>query len=130
MLPAGVSMRLNVATAFDCPFDGRIDPAITFELLDALVDIMPDAEICPCDTTGRVSPDRVSALLEADQARYPQARYWAYHGHDTYGLGLANVLAAWRAGIDVIDCSFAGWGGCQFAQRAHGHGSPEGGMGR
>src|SRR3546814_19755107 len=32
MLPAGVSMRLNVATAFDCPFDGRIDPAITFEL--------------------------------------------------------------------------------------------------
>src|SRR3546814_8013666 len=101
MLPAGVSMRLNVATAFDCSFDGRIDPAITFELLDALVDIMTDAEICPCDTTGRVSPDRVSALLEAAPARYPPARYSSYHGHDTYGIGLTKVLAASSAGIDV-----------------------------
>src|SRR3546814_8901742 len=125
MLPACGSMRLNFATALECPVDGRIDPAITFELLDALVDIMPDAEICPCDTTGRVSPDRVSALLEAAQARYPQARYWAYHGHDTYGLGLANVLATWRAGIDVIDCSFAGLGGCPFAPGATGNVSTE-----
>lgn len=125
MLPEGVAMRLNVATAFDCPFDGAVDPAATFALLDILVDIMPAAEICPCDTTGRVSPDRVSALLEGARTRYPQARYWAYHGHDTYGLGLANVMAAWQAGVDVIDCSFAGLGGCPFAPGATGNVSTE-----
>lgn len=121
LLPDHVAMRLNVATAFDCPFDGAVDAEATFELLDALVDVKPDAEICPCDTTGRVSPDRVFALLKTAQARYPQAERWAYHGHDTYGLGLANVMAAWQAGVRVFDASFAGLGGCPFAPGATGN---------
>lgn len=125
MLPDDVAIRLNVATAFDCPFDGAVVPERTLALLDMLVDIKTDAEICPCDTTGRVSPDRVSALIEAARARYPQAQSWAYHGHDTYGLGLANVLAAWNAGVDVIDASFAGLGGCPFAPGATGNVSTE-----
>lgn len=121
MLPAGTAMRLNVATAFDCPFDGPIAPEATFALLDALVDLFPSAEICPCDTTGRVSPDRVSGLLLAARERYRDVRSWAYHGHDTYGLGLANVMAAWQAGVTVIDSSFAGLGGCPFAPGATGN---------
>jgi hydroxymethylglutaryl-CoA lyase len=125
MLPADVKMRLNVATAFDCPFDGAIAPETTFALLDHLVPILPTAEICPCDTTGRVTPDRVAGLIETARKRYPQARSWAYHGHDTYGLGLANVVAAWQAGIDVIDSSFAGLGGCPFAPGATGNVSTE-----
>jgi hydroxymethylglutaryl-CoA lyase len=51
-LSEGVRIRLNVATAFDCPFDGAVDPAQTLELLDRLVPIAPHAEICLCDTTG------------------------------------------------------------------------------
>ena len=125
MLPADTAMRLNVATAFDCPFDGTVAPEATFALLDALVDLLPSAEICPCDTTGRVSPDRVRALLLAARERYPQVRSWAYHGHDTYGLGIANVVAAWQAGVAVIDSSFAGLGGCPFAPGATGNVSTE-----
>jgi hydroxymethylglutaryl-CoA lyase len=125
MLPPDVTMRLNVATAFDCPFDGVIAPETTLALLDHLVPILPTAEICPCDTTGRVTPDRVAGLIGAARTRYPQARSWAYHGHDTYGLGLANVVAAWQAGIDVIDSSFAGLGGCPFAPGATGNVSTE-----
>lgn len=125
MLPVGTAMRLNVATAFDCPFDGPVDPSHTLELIDVLVDIKPDAEICPCDTTGRVTPDRVFALLQKTQTRYPQVEAWAYHGHDTYGLGLANVMAAWQAGVSTIDTSFAGLGGCPFAPGATGNVSTE-----
>lgn len=121
MMPDGAQMRLNVATAFDCPWDGRMNSTHTLALLDRLVDILPQAEICLCDTTGRVTPDRVSSLFAAARSRFPQVGGWAYHGHDTYGLGVANVVAAWDAGVDVVDASFAGLGGCPFAPGATGN---------
>jgi hydroxymethylglutaryl-CoA lyase len=120
-VPAGTKIRLNLATAFDCPFDGAIDLETTLTLMEELVDAAPDAEICPCDTTGRVTPDRVSALFAAAKARFPATRDWAYHGHDTFGLGVANVVAAWGAGADRIDASIAGLGGCPFAPGATGN---------
>ncbi len=120
-LPEGTAVRLNLATAFDCPFAGEVAPKATLDLLDRLVAIAPYAEICPCDTTGRVTPDRVQHLFAQAQARFPQVGRWAFHGHDTYGLGVANVLAAWRTGVSVIDASFAGLGGCPFAPGATGN---------
>ncbi|MEC3947663.1 hydroxymethylglutaryl-CoA lyase [Sphingobium sp. HWE2-09] len=121
LLPANVSMRMNVATAFDCPFDGPVDPEQTLAIIAQLAAIMPEAEICPCDTTGRVTPDRVSALLREVRARHPDVAGWAYHGHDTYGLGVANALAAVKAGVSVIDASVGGLGGCPFAPGATGN---------
>jgi hydroxymethylglutaryl-CoA lyase len=120
-LPAGTRLRLNLATAFDCPYDGRVPLAATLALLDQLVGLMPEAEIGLCDTTGRVTPDHVEELFAACFARYPQAARWAFHAHDTYGLGLANVVAAWRSGVRVIDASFGGLGGCPFAPGATGN---------
>jgi hydroxymethylglutaryl-CoA lyase len=125
VLPNKVAMRLNLATAFDCPFDGAVNPNATLALLDRLVEVKPDAEICLCDTTGRVTPNRVTHLLTAARDRLPQSPFWAFHAHDTYGLGLANVVAAWNADIGVIDASFAGLGGCPFAPGATGNVSSE-----
>jgi hydroxymethylglutaryl-CoA lyase len=124
-LPPGIAMRLNISTAFDCPYSGPVESEATLSLLDHLVDLKADAEICPCDTTGRVTPDRVADLLTLMRRRFPQARSWAFHAHDTYGLGLANVYAAWTAGVSVIDASFAGLGGCPFAPGATGNVSTE-----
>lgn len=120
-LPTGTRIRLNLATAFDCPFEGPVTAERTLDLMEELVDIAPDAEICPCDTTGRVTPDRVSGLLADAMKRFPAAKHWAYHGHDTYGLGLANVAAAWAAGVRTIDASIGGLGGCPFAPGATGN---------
>ncbi|GJE03456.1 hydroxymethylglutaryl-CoA lyase [Methylobacterium isbiliense] len=120
-LPPGTFVRLNLATAFDCPFEGRIGEAQVLALLDRLVPMKPDAEICLCDTTGRADPAQVGALFAAAQARVPQARTWAFHAHDTYGLGLANVHAAYARGVRVFDASFAGLGGCPFAPGATGN---------
>ncbi|MET0366171.1 MAG: hydroxymethylglutaryl-CoA lyase [Sphingobium sp.] len=121
MLPPAVSMRMNIATAFDCPFDGPVDPAQSLAIIDQLAAIMPEAEICPCDTTGRVTPDRVAALLREARARHSGVAGWAYHGHDTYGLGVANAMAAIDAGVSVIDSSVGGLGGCPFAPGATGN---------
>ena len=119
-LPAGARMRLNLATAFDCPFAGRIAPAAVLDLLDRLVPVLPAAEICLCDTTGRADPAHVAALFEAAQARFPGAAF-AFHAHDTYGLGTANVHAAFERGIRVFDASVAGLGGGPFAPGATGN---------
>jgi hydroxymethylglutaryl-CoA lyase len=120
-LPDNVDMRLNIATAFDCPFDGRVAEADTIALLDRLAPLRWNAEICLCDTTGRASPDQIDRLFAACTERFPQVSRWAFHAHDTYGLGLANVYSAWRRNVRVFDASFAGLGGCPFAPGATGN---------
>ncbi len=120
-IPAHVAIRLDLATAFDCPFDGPVPEAAALALLDQLIPLRPDAEICLCDTTGRVTPDRVRSLFAAARARFPDVTAWAFHAHDTYGLGLANVSAAFGQGVRVFDASFGGLGGCPFAPGATGN---------
>jgi len=119
--PAGIKLRLNLATSFDCPFDGRVAEAVTLSLLDQLLEIEHNAEVALCDTTGRVTPGHVTSLFASAMSRFPQVPAWAFHGHDTYGMGAANVLAAWHAGVAVMDASAAGLGGCPFAPGATGN---------
>jgi hydroxymethylglutaryl-CoA lyase len=120
-LSPDVKIRLNISTAFDCPYDGRVPERDTLSILDQLVDRAPHAEIALCDTTGRVLPDHVEGLFATSLKRYPAVESWAFHAHDTYGLGVTNVLAAWRSGVKIIDASFAGLGGCPFAPGATGN---------
>lgn len=120
-LPEGIRLRINVATAFDCPFDGAVDPKAVIAMLDQVVPICPGAEISLCDTTGRTTPAQVGALFTEAIGRFPGVKNWVFHGHDTYGLGVANVLAAHGAGARIFDSSFAGLGGCPFAPGATGN---------
>ena len=43
------------------------------------------------------------------------------HFHDTRGLGMANVVAAWQAGVRRFDACLAGIGGCPHAPGASGN---------
>src|SRR5690606_2492509 len=49
----------------------------------------------------------------------------AVHCHDSYGQGVANILAALQMGVAVVDASVAGLGGCPYAPGASGNGSSE-----
>ncbi len=120
-VPTGVPLRLSLATSFDCPFAGRVETQAVLALLDRLVPARPDAEICLCDTTGRAVPDQMRRLFGEAMARFPGVRHWAMHGHDTYGLGLANVFAAFEEGVRVFDAAAGGLGGCPFAPGATGN---------
>jgi hydroxymethylglutaryl-CoA lyase len=120
-IPSDIEIRLDLATSFDCPFEGRIAVARTLNLLERLVPLKPGAEICFCDTTGRADPAHVEELFSAAKERLPNVGVWALHAHDTYRLGLANVHAACRTGVRVFDASFAGLGGCPFAPGATGN---------
>lgn len=120
-LPAGTRMRLNLATSFDCPFEGRMPAARVLELLERAFDIMPEAEICLCDTTGRGEPDQVGELFVSAMRRCPDVSAWAMHAHDTYGRGADNVLAAHASGVRIFDAAIGGLGGCPYAPGASGN---------
>lgn len=124
-LPAETRLRLNLATAFDCPFDGRMDEAFVLDRLGRMLDHRADVEVGLCDTTGRADPDHVASLAGACLRRWGGGTRFVFHGHDTYGLGLANIAAAWRAGITGFDTAFAGLGGCPFAPGATGNTATE-----
>lgn len=120
--PDGSSLaRLNLATAFDCPFDGRVAPEAVVDVLAALGNLPESCELCLCDTTGRAEPAQVRALFSLVQERFPRAVGYAFHGHDTYGLGSANCYAAYESGVRVFDAALGGLGGCPFAPGATGN---------
>ncbi len=120
-LPAGIELRINLATAFDCPFDGKMEVPPVLELIRQLAALRPEVEICLCDTTGRATPDHVAELSAAAMAACPDVSSWAYHAHDTYGMGLASTYAAWQAGVRIFDAAAGGLGGCPFAPGATGN---------
>ncbi|WP_084530801.1 hydroxymethylglutaryl-CoA lyase [Nocardia miyunensis] len=120
---AGGSIQLCLATAFTCPFDGPVDPR---RVLDIAND--PRAEgatdIVIADTLGQAYPQQVSDLIAAVRTRTPERRI-IFHGHDTWGMGVANSLAALDAGATMVDGSLGGLGGCPFAPGASGNTSSE-----
>lgn len=119
----GGSIQLCIATAFTCPFEGLTDP-------ERVIGIAADPrtagadDIVVCDTIGQAIPTQVSDLIQGLRERTPQRRI-VFHGHDTWGLGVANTLAAIDAGATLVDGSLGGLGGCPFAPGASGNTSTE-----
>ena len=65
-------------------------------------------------------PDGVKRLIESVGAQVP-VETLAGHFHDTYGMAVANVVAAYALGIRTFDASVAGLGGCPYAAGATGN---------
>jgi hydroxymethylglutaryl-CoA lyase len=118
----GGSVQLCIATAFTCPFDGPVDPAVVMRIVGDQR-AAGATEVVLCDTLGQAVPEEVAALVAA--VRRADGRGIVFHGHDTWGLGVANSLAAIAAGADTVDGSLGGLGGCPFAPGAGGNTSTE-----
>jgi hydroxymethylglutaryl-CoA lyase len=72
------------------------------------------------DTVGYADPLQVRRLFDKGIA-IAGKKLACGHFHDTRGLGLANVFAAWEAGIRRFDACLAGIGGCPHAPGASGN---------
>jgi hydroxymethylglutaryl-CoA lyase len=120
-LASGTSLSLNgsIATTFGCPFEGRIDEDRVLQIVDAYLALGMHG-ITLADTTGMANPRQVFALVERVLSRVP-ASALTLHFHNTRGLGLSNVLAAYEAGARRFDASLGGLGGCPFAPGASGN---------
>jgi hydroxymethylglutaryl-CoA lyase len=115
----GVRVTATIAVAYECPFDGRVDPSLTREIAARFLDLGVD-ELGIADTIGAANPLQVRSLTESLVQDHGVDRL-SCHFHDTRAMGLANVFAAVESGIRKFDASIGGLGGCPFAPGASGN---------
>ncbi|MEN9849180.1 MAG: hypothetical protein RL368_1920 [Pseudomonadota bacterium] len=114
-----VQVRAYVSCVVGCPYEGEIHPEAVAVVAEQLYK-MGCYEISLGDTVGVGTPRQVQAMLQAVVAKVPVERL-AVHFHDTYGQALANIYAALEFGVNVVDSSVAGLGGCPYAKGASGN---------
>lgn len=112
-------VTVTVSVAFGCPFDGEVPEERVVDIVRTAAD-MRVAEIALADTIGVADPWTVRRRVEA--ARKAAGRIpLRLHFHDTRNTGLANAYAGVEAGVDILDASVGGLGGCPFAPNATGN---------
>ena len=113
------SLSATLSCVWGCPFDGEVSVDQVAELVGRIA-AMGVAEIALADTIGVGNPWAVTRMVEAASKAAPDVTL-RLHFHDTRNTGLANAYAGVEAGVDVLDASVGGIGGCPFAPGATGN---------
>lgn len=114
-----VTIRGYVSCVVGCPYSGNVAPDAVAFVAHQLLEL-GCYEISLGDTIGTGTPLSIKAMLSAVKRHVP-SHALAIHVHNTYGQGLANILASLEEGIAVVDASVAGLGGCPYARGASGN---------
>jgi hydroxymethylglutaryl-CoA lyase len=113
------TLEVGLSTAFGCTIQGRVAEAEVLRLVQAVLDAGAD-RVGLADTVGYADPLQVTRVVEAC-FEIAGDRLACGHFHDTRGLGMANVFAAWQAGVRRFDACTGGIGGCPHAPGASGN---------
>jgi len=116
---AAPSLSVTLSCVWGCPFDGEVSVDQVADMVGAYA-AMGIREIALADTIGAGDPWAVTRKVEAARKAAPDATL-RLHFHDTRNTGLANAHAGIEAGVDVLDASVGGIGGCPFAPGATGN---------
>jgi len=117
--PGDISIRGYVSTATHCPFEGPQDPDWVAHLAETLIEWGVDS-VHLGETIGRATPLHIERLLDEVVALVPVEKV-GVHFHDTYGQAIANSMVALEWGVDKMDSSAGGLGGCPYAPGATGN---------
>ena len=115
---AGLPATVTVSTAFGCPFEGEVTTGQVLAVVRAVLPGEP-AEVALADTIGVGVPTDVRRLVRAVRAESEVPL--RAHFHNTRNTGYANALAAVEEGVQALDSSVGGFGGCPFAPAATGN---------
>ncbi len=116
---AGMRANVMVSSAFGCPFEGEVPLARVLDIVDQIMAGEP-VELGLADSIGVGVPAQVTEMVGAIRERIG-ATPIRCHFHNTRNTGLANAQAAVDAGVDSLDASIGGIGGCPFAPAATGN---------
>lgn len=116
-----LKLRIGLATSFHCPFEGLTPASVPLKNIEKILSIRTGLEFALSDTTGMAIPMAVKELATSAISQFGGDASFIFHGHDTSGFGVANILAAMEAGIRSFDTSVAGLGGCPYAPGASGN---------
>ncbi|MHC0518704.1 hydroxymethylglutaryl-CoA lyase [Vibrio harveyi] len=114
-----IPVRGYLSCVADCPYDGPTKPEQVARVANLLMEL-GCYEVSLGDTIGTGTPIRIAKMLEAVQVKVLTNKL-AVHFHDTWGQALANIYQALTMGINTIDSSVAGLGGCPYAHGASGN---------
>jgi hydroxymethylglutaryl-CoA lyase len=109
-----------ISVAFGCPYEGHVPPERVFAIARRLIDAGAQ-EIGFGDTTGMANPIQVRDHFPAARAALGEDVELTAHFHNTRGQGLANVYAAYEAGVRSFESSFGELGGCPVPKGATGN---------
>jgi len=118
-MAAGKRVQVSVQSAFGCGFEGPIREERVLGIVRAYLEAGL-RNISLADTAGHANPAQVERLF-SDVQRLEPGIECTCHFHNTYGLGMANIFAALRAGVTSFETSFGGLGGCPFTRVAAGN---------
>lgn len=117
--PEDLTFRAYISTATHCPYEGEQDPDWVAHLAETLVE-WGVQEVFLGETLGMGTPAHVERLLDEVLELVP-VEVVGVHFHDTYGQAVANTVVALGRGIDKMDASAGGLGGCPYAPGASGN---------
>ena len=117
---ANLATTITVGAAFGCPFEGEISLGTLRDVIAGVVSANPD-ELALADTIGVAVPSDITARMAIARELMPAGMKSRLHLHDTRHTGVANAVAAIEAGVQTLDSSIAGAGGCPFAPAATGN---------
>lgn len=115
----GVKVSATIGAAFGCPFEGEVPEARFGEVASAVAELEFD-EVCLADTIGVAVPSDVETRFGMLAERAPDVPM-RVHLHDTRNTAVANAVAAVRSGVQALDASLGGIGGCPFSPDATGN---------
>ena len=118
-----MNICVALATSFGCPFEG-IPPIQKVVDFTKRVYDMGIRSICLADTIGIADPRQVRDTIHAVTEVMPDCEF-QIHIHDTRGMGIVCTLAGIEAGVDGVQSTLGGLGGCPFAPGASGNTSTE-----
>ena len=116
---AGKKVQVSVQSAFGCGFEGPIPEERVLAMVGAYLEAGL-RNISLADTAGHAHPVQVEQLFAALFKLDSRVKITC-HFHNTYGLGMANIIAALRSGVTSFETGFAGLGGCPFTKVAAGN---------
>ncbi|KAJ2947782.1 hypothetical protein O0L34_g9564 [Tuta absoluta] len=119
----GYRVRGYVSCIVGCPYDGPVSPKVIAKITERLLS-MGCYEVSLGDTIGVGTAGSVRRLMK-EMLAVTSPDKLALHFHDTYGQGLANLVAGLEFGVKTVDSSISGLGGCPYARGASGNLSTE-----
>lgn len=115
----GRAVQVSVQSAFGCGYEGPVKVDKVLSIVGAYLNAGL-RNLSLADTAGHADPKGVASLF-ASIRRLDGLVETSCHFHNTYGLGIANSMAALDAGVNCFEASFAGLGGCPFTAVAGGN---------
>lgn len=114
-----IPVRGYVSCVWGCPYEGSVSLDKVTSVAEKLLE-MGCYQISLGDTIGVGTPHEVVTIIRMLQRALGNDKL-AVHFHDTYGQGVANTYAAVNEGIETVDASVGGLGGCPYAVGASGN---------